>query len=552
MEPADKSLEQMPPTSMEVVKPRPAVQPRAVRSSRSVETRPYPQITQPIYSTDYNNDFEPKAKATDTADALAPPPPHQPLHSDFTVFHFHKFAFLVTTMVIVGLGLLGFGGLLLTGNLNSQADKTPPTNNYGVDSSIVDKLKSAPLIKVASNEQLAINGELHVNDGLVLAPSAAPANPLAGQVYLSSVDKQLYFYDGSTFKSVATTDSISNLGGLSRANVGIGLALNGNQLNNTGVLSLQGLSGVINFTAGQGISINGTTITNSGITAVNGTTNQVTVTVSNGQATLSLPQDISTTSSPTFSGVTATGNLTAAGTINGNGSGLTNIQDVALSSNVALLNRSGQAFTGINQFNSTDTAAFKIQNGAGNSNLLVADTQNGLIGINGLPDSANLADVPLQVNGSIYLSSTGVIPAADGLHNGTIYFDPTAGAAGKFKIIEDGTSKTLCNTTNAGCGGGSGSGATNLQQAYDGGGTITTSNISGDLQVTLGGTTRQTTRLTGVSNKFAVQNSTGATDYLGITSVAATFNVPLTASTGLIAAGVVQLSSLGSGVLHTA
>jgi len=69
------------------------------------------------------------------------------------------------------------------------------------------------------------------------------------------------------------------------------------------------LSPGVTYTAGSGISIIGTTISNAGVTSLTGTTNQVSVSASTGGVTISLPQDISTSSTPTFSQVTISGSV---------------------------------------------------------------------------------------------------------------------------------------------------------------------------------------------------------------------------------------------------
>lgn len=80
------------------------------------------------------------------------------------------------------------------------------------------------------------------------------------------------------------------------------------QINNTGVTS---------NIAGTGISVSGATgavtITNTGVTSLTGTANQVNVSASTGAVTLSLPQNIATSSSPTFASVTIS-NAPSAGT----------------------------------------------------------------------------------------------------------------------------------------------------------------------------------------------------------------------------------------------
>lgn len=65
-------------------------------------------------------------------------------------------------------------------------------------------------------------------------------------------------------------------------------------------------SDTLTFVSGTGITVttdagaDSITVTNSGVTGVTGTSNQITTTASTGSITLSLPQDIATTSTPTF------------------------------------------------------------------------------------------------------------------------------------------------------------------------------------------------------------------------------------------------------------
>ena len=48
-------------------------------------------------------------------------------------------------------------------------------------------------------------------------------------------------------------------------------------------------------------------VTNTGVTSLTGTANQVTASANTGDITLSLPQDIAQTSTPTFAGETLNG-----------------------------------------------------------------------------------------------------------------------------------------------------------------------------------------------------------------------------------------------------
>jgi len=227
--------------------------------------------------------------------------PPETYDSKFSVFHFNRRAFSITVAGLIVLSLLGVLSVVLAGGRHQgNANGTSKASNFAVKNIPVSDSTITAQLRVGSADKLSINGELHANNGFVLAPSAAPASPTVGQVYLSAADNQLYYYNGNGFKSLATTDSLT---GLSRSTAGSGLVLNGNQLTNSGVLSVQGQSGAINFTAGQGISVNGTTIINSGVVAVTGTANQITVSQASGQVVLGLPQNISAAATPTFGGL---------------------------------------------------------------------------------------------------------------------------------------------------------------------------------------------------------------------------------------------------------
>ena len=97
---------------------------------------------------------------------------------------------------------------------------------------------------------------------------------------------------------VLTTDGAITVGdtpltftqftGLGQVVAGDGLAKTGNTLN---------------VTAGTGISITGDAVTNDGVLSITGTANQITASASTGAITLSGPQDLHSTATPTFTGV---------------------------------------------------------------------------------------------------------------------------------------------------------------------------------------------------------------------------------------------------------
>ena len=77
---------------------------------------------------------------------------------------------------------------------------------------------------------------------------------------------------------------------------GLGQVVAGDGLSKTG--------NTLNVTAGTGISITGDAVTNDGVLSITGTANQITASASTGAITLSGPQDLHSTATPTFSGVT--------------------------------------------------------------------------------------------------------------------------------------------------------------------------------------------------------------------------------------------------------
>lgn len=104
---------------------------------------------------------------------------------------------------------------------------------------------------------------------------------------------------GLTPDKLLYTDSS---GSLASATTGTGLVFLGGLL----VLDSPYVRSLI--AAGPGISYDNTTgiITNTGVTQITGTSNQVITSAATGNITLSLPQDINTTSSPTFVNITGT------------------------------------------------------------------------------------------------------------------------------------------------------------------------------------------------------------------------------------------------------
>jgi hypothetical protein len=300
-------------------------------------------------------------------------------------FRFNRTAIVISLMAVSLIGVIAAISMLL-GNKNKDS-QVQVAKKFPVSKVSIDGLSASNQLGFEDIRQLAINGQLKINDSLVITPTGASSNPVLGQIYLDEVTKELYFYNGSKYTSLSNPKVVTSLGDASGAlGLGSGLEVIGNNLsigasllqqintakpNGPQVTSLQGLNGDITLTAGNGVAISGTTISNSGVVtliagaglslsnngngsytvslsggasgvsdidgtggsialgsglimasntlsnsgvlSLVGTANQVSVSAGTGNITLSLPQDIATTSSPTFAGLTSSGTITFSG-----------------------------------------------------------------------------------------------------------------------------------------------------------------------------------------------------------------------------------------------
>ncbi|MFZ1323975.1 MAG: hypothetical protein WAQ57_02330, partial [Candidatus Saccharimonadales bacterium] len=146
-------------------------------------------------------------------------------------------------------------------------------------------------------QKLTVNAQLQVNGQFFLAPSQLPSNAKAGMLVFDQVTSTLQYFNGQNFVPLnAQPDQAAAQAGVS---------------------SLQGQTGAVSLVPGAGIQINGTTISSSGLLGVNGVPGDINVTTANGIASLSLPQSIAPSSSPTFNNLAINGRvvLTSAGAI---------------------------------------------------------------------------------------------------------------------------------------------------------------------------------------------------------------------------------------------
>ena len=119
-------------------------------------------------------------------------------------------------------------------------------------------------------------------------------------------------------------------------------AITTSKILNANVTNAKLANSSVTVTAGTGLSGGGAvalggsiTVTNAGVTSITGTANQVIASGSTGTVTLSLPQGINTSSSPTFAGLTLTAGASITGGINNNAGGITNAGAISGATNGA-------------------------------------------------------------------------------------------------------------------------------------------------------------------------------------------------------------------------
>jgi len=181
-----------------------------------------------------------------------------------------------------------FAAMTITGNASSGTVLPAAPGNTLVTK---DFVATAGNSAVATNATLVGNGTTGTSLGINLAqsnswtaaqtfPSSGAPGDAQGQALISSLNA-------------------ASSGSIDAARIGSGIS--NTQLANSSVTinTGTGLSG------GGNVALGGTlNLTNTGVTSLSGTTDQINVSAANGDITISTPQDIATTSSPTFAAMT--------------------------------------------------------------------------------------------------------------------------------------------------------------------------------------------------------------------------------------------------------
>ena len=216
----------------------------------------------------------------------------------------HTKKLLITNAAIIAaIILIGVTGLVISSG-NKKAAPKSKVSNFSVSSVPTNNVAESTQLQVQGADQLNINGQVRVGNTLVITPSSTPTAPVNGQIYYNQQNNQLYYYNSKQFVGLSQGDAAAAAEAAAQK---------------SSVLSVQGQTGAVTLRAGSGISINGTVISNSGVVSLNGTAGQINVSQSNGSVSISLSQDISSSSSPTFAGLKLS-NLAQAGLLYGGGS----------------------------------------------------------------------------------------------------------------------------------------------------------------------------------------------------------------------------------------
>ena len=201
----------------------------------------------------------------------------------------HKLWLIILPIVaIIVLGTIT--GIILHAKRVNKSSITPTSSNKSQAVDLSGITPNSASFKITAGNKVVINGEVQAAQGLVLQPTDQPSAPNTGQIYVDSTTGLLRYFNGTKFVTVASQDDLAKLQTTVVSSTSSSVSVN----------SLQGATGDITL-----VGTNGLTVTSGGTSI-----------------TLALPQDLSTSASPTFAGLTLSGGPL---TVSNGGTGLASL-----------------------------------------------------------------------------------------------------------------------------------------------------------------------------------------------------------------------------------
>jgi hypothetical protein len=312
-----------------------------------------------------------------------------------------KLDVILGVLLLIGVAVAAFA----INNRSQERNSANPsaTENFGTVQVPLGEIVDGKNLAIGGgNSNVTINGQLQLSDALYLVPTLQPTGAKAGQIYYDKNTNQLAYFNGEQFVfltspspsqgNIQTLTGVQSLAGATgQFTLGQGLTLNGNQLSNSGVLSVQGESGDVSLTAGPGIVINGTNFSNSGVISISaGSPNVIVNNDGNGNVTIDI------------AAVPGSGTVTSSGGTSGSiplFTGAQNIEDSIITQSGLTVTISGDlsVVTG----GLTLSSALTVSNGGTGATSLAA---NGVLIGNG---TAAVSSVPAGGAGLCLLSTAG-------------------------------------------------------------------------------------------------------------------------------------------------
>ena len=313
----------------------------------------------------------------------------------------------------LGTGLVDIGSSVVKVDLSDSVSTNDSTKV--ASSKAVKDLSDLVVAKAGSTMtgKLVLRTPSSSSASLTLPSGPAPSSPAAGDLWFSNTDAYLQFYTGSgASKSIAFTDS--NITGSAASWT----------TNRTLTLSNH-VTGSVTFNGSGNMSLSATLNPATVVRSISGTANQITATKDNstGIVTLTLPQDINTTSNVAFNQATVNGvivgsnsnTISTVGTNNAlvlapNGSG-----SVSISSNAVI--SGGLGVTGNSSFTGSvvigSAAGLTLSNSSARITLASSGTtiDNAASQVSGI---SNVGDIYLRTptNGKVFIIPNNTLSTA--------------------------------------------------------------------------------------------------------------------------------------------